>query len=193
MILLNKVPNILSQAGCLRYIGSRNVLIGGDGFAFNDLRVGGDGLALVQIYVKVLTFLTNYFLFRVKLDHHLGQEKRFRMSVSRLFTIVGDLNIKRNMTGLNVASREAMKSAQIIDCVSMSTLDDALNEVRKESAVLVIAAFTEFLLSGGDCGTIASSIDPILAELSTKIKGFCSFRPDLKVRFMSFIILTAFK
>ena len=115
------------------------------------------------------------------------------MSVSRLFTVIGDLNIKRNMTGLNVASREAMKSAQVIDCVSMATLDDALNNVRKESTVLVIAAFTEFILSGGDCGTIASSIDPILAELSTKIKGFCSFRPDLKVRFMSFIILTAFK
>ena len=112
------------------------------------------------------------------------------MSVSRLFTVVGDLNIKRNMTGLNVASRETMKSAQVIDCVSMATLDDALNDVRKESTVLVIAAFTEFLLSGGDCGTIASSIDPILAELSTKIKGFCAFRPNLKVRRITLSLIT---
>ena len=103
------------------------------------------------------------------------------MSVSRLFTVIGDLNVRRNMTGLNIASRETMKSAQVIDCVSMSTLDDALNGVRPESTVLVIAAITEFLLSGGDCGTIASSIDPILAELSTKINGFCAFKPTLQV------------
>ena len=34
-----------------------------------------------------------------------------KMSVSRLFTIIGDSNVRRNMTGLNVASREAMKKA----------------------------------------------------------------------------------
>lgn len=111
------------------------------------------------------------------------------MSASRLFTLIGDLNIKRNMTGLNIASREVMKSAQVLECVSMATLDDALNDVRNESTVLIIAAFTEFLLSGGDCGTVASSIDSILAQLATKIIGFCSFRPNLKVRCYGFIRL----
>ena len=103
------------------------------------------------------------------------------MSVSRLFTIIGDANVRRNMTGLNMASREVMKTAQIVDCDSMASLDSALTEVRQESTVLIIASITEFLISGGFCGTIWSSIDPTLASFATKINNFCNYRPTLQV------------
>ena len=104
------------------------------------------------------------------------------MSITRLFTVIGDANFRRNMTGLNTASRESMKMAQIIDCNHLNTLDNALNEVRAESSVLVIASMTEFIVSSGDCGTIFSSIDPVLTSVATKIGGFCAFRPSLQVR-----------
>ena len=58
----------------------------------------------------------------------------------RLFTIIGDANVWRNLTGLNIASRESMKSAQVLDCVSFSKLDVALNDVRAESNILFLAA-----------------------------------------------------
>ena len=103
------------------------------------------------------------------------------MSISRMFTIIGDQNVRRNMTALNIASRDVMKSAQVIDCVSLSNLDAALNEVKAESEVLILASITEFLLSGGDCGTIFSSIDPVLATFTSKMVGFCAYRPALKV------------
>ena len=115
------------------------------------------------------------FLFR---DFHHHSE----MSVSRLFTIIGDANVRRNMTGLNMASREVMKTAQIVDCDSMASLDSALTEVRQESTVLIIASITEFLVSGGFCGTICSSIDPTLASFATKINNFCNYRPTLQVK-----------
>lgn len=76
------------------------------------------------------------------------------MSVSRLFSFIGDANVKRKMTGLNIASREAIKSAQVLDCSLMSELDTALQAVRPESDVLILASMTEFLLAAGDCGTI---------------------------------------
>ena len=101
---------------------------------------------------------------------------------SRLFTIIGDANIRRNMTGLNVASREAMKSAQVIDCLSFNELDTALNSVRAESNVLILAAVTEFLIASGDCGTILSSVDPVLSALATKMISFSTFRSGLQVR-----------
>lgn len=103
------------------------------------------------------------------------------MSVSRLFSFIGDANVKRKMTGLNIASREAIKSAQVLDCSLMSELDTALQAVRPESDVLILASMTEFLLAAGDCGTIFSSIDPILASLVTKIVGFCAFKSTLQV------------
>ena len=104
------------------------------------------------------------------------------MSVSRLFSIIGDSNVRRNMTSLNIASREVMKRSQIIDCASLASLESSLREVNADAEVLIVAMITEALISGGDCGTIASSIDPILAAFTAKINAFCSFRPDLQVR-----------
>ena len=69
------------------------------------------------------------------------------MSISRLFTIIGDGNVRRNMTGLNVASRESMKSAQIIDYVGNTSIDVALQEVRPESTACIVAAITDLILS----------------------------------------------
>ena len=54
------------------------------------------------------------------------------MSASRMFSVIGDANITRNMTGLNMASREVMGNSQVLECVSMSTMDQALNDVRGE-------------------------------------------------------------
>ena len=103
------------------------------------------------------------------------------MSICRMFSIIGDQNVRRNMTALNIASRDVMKSAQVIDCVSLSNLDAALNEVKAETEVLIVASITEFLLAGGDCGTIFSSIDPVLGAFTSKMIGFCAYRPALKV------------
>ena len=103
------------------------------------------------------------------------------MSSARLISIIGDANVRRNMTGLNIASREAMKTAQVIDCVSMSTLDAALTDVRNESSVLILASLTEFILANGFCGTIQSTVDPVLSSFVTTICGFCAFKPHLQV------------
>ena len=111
------------------------------------------------------------------------------MSICRAFTIIGDQNVRRNMTALNIASRDVMKSAQVIDCMSLSDLDAALGEVKAETEVLIVATITEFLLSGGDCGTIYSSIDPILGTFTSKMVVFCAYRPALKV--ISFSYLTS--
>ena len=103
------------------------------------------------------------------------------MSVSRLFTIVGDANVRRNMTGLNIASRPSMKSAQIID-VAGASLEPSLAQVRNESNVCIIAAVTDFLIMGGDAGTVSASVDPMLTTLRDKIFGLCLSRPAMQVQ-----------
>ena len=45
---------------------------------------------------------------------------------SRIFSVIGDANVKRNMTSLNIASREVMKNAQVIDYLGVSPIDQAL-------------------------------------------------------------------
>ena len=100
---------------------------------------------------------------------------------ARLISIIGDANVRRNMTGLNVASREAMKNAQVIDFLGLCPIDQALQEIRAESTIVIIAALTEPLVANGDCGTIFASIDPILTSLHHSISTFCSAHPTLQV------------
>ena len=102
------------------------------------------------------------------------------MSISRVFSIIGDSNVRRNMTGLNIASREAMKNAEIIDYNPPASFDSALGSVRAESNICIIAAITELLLTGGDQGTVSASIDPILTMIRAKIYAFCATRPSLQ-------------
>ena len=101
--------------------------------------------------------------------------------MSRMFSIIGDGNVRRNMTGLNVASRECMKSAQVIDYVAPGSLDDAFKEIRPESTVCIFAALTDLLLTGGDSGTIFAAIDPILDSFRSKAFSLCTSRPNLEV------------
>ena len=111
------------------------------------------------------------------------------MSISRIFSIIGDQNVRWNMTGLNVASREIMKTAQVIDCSTLATLEAALNEVKAETEVLIVACVTEFILSSGDCGTIHSSIDPVLTTFASKMVAYCGYRPNLKAG-SQFVLMT---
>ena len=103
------------------------------------------------------------------------------MSVSRLFTIIGDGNVRRNMTGLNVASREAMKRAQVVDYLGVAPFETALQEVRPESTVCIIAAITDLLIASGFSGTITGTIDPAMTSFRDKIIQFCTSRPDVEV------------
>ena len=103
------------------------------------------------------------------------------MSICRLFTIIGDGNVRRNMTGLNIASREAMKKAQVIDYLGVAPFETALNEVRSESTVCIIAAITDLLLAPGFSGTITGTIDPTMTSFRDKLSQYCVARPDVQV------------
>ena len=85
------------------------------------------------------------------------------------------------MTGLNIASREVMKSAQVIDCTGANTLDQSLQQVRVETTHLIIAAITDHLLANGFCGTIYATVDPILTSVFKSISSYCVAHPILQV------------
>ena len=101
---------------------------------------------------------------------------------SGLYTIIGDANVRRNMTGLNVASREAMKSAQIVDFLGLTPIDQALLEVRPESSICIVSALTDPIVANGDCGTVFASVDPILTSLHASIAAYCSAHPQIQVQ-----------
>ena len=100
-----------------------------------------------------------------------------------MYSIIGDANVRRNMTGLNVASRESMKNAQIIDFLGTTPLDQALMEIRAESSICIISALTDSIVANGDCGTVYASVDPILTAYHSSIAAYCLAHPQLQVSY----------
>ena len=47
-----------------------------------------------------------------------------------MFSLIGDRNVLDHMTTFNIASRENMKSAQVIRCPILTELPKAFQEVR---------------------------------------------------------------
>ena len=125
------------------------------------------------------TWQLSYSFFNCRFNLFHGCLRVYDMA--RLVSIIGDGNVRRNMTGLNIASRETMKKAQVIDHVIPGSFDSAFREIRPESTVCIIAALTDLILSGGDGGTIYATIDPILASFRDKVFSLCTTRPDLEV------------
>ena len=95
--------------------------------------------------------------------------------------MIGDANIRRNMTGLNMASRDTMKSAQVLPCDGLSSLDPALTQIRPESGICIVACITEMLLSGDDTGTVASCIESVCTVVKGLVVALCTSRPGLQV------------
>ena len=104
---------------------------------------------------------------------------------ARLFSIIGDADIRRNMTGLNIGSREAMKTAQVIDFLGLNPLAQALQEVRPESSIIIFAGLTQPILMSGDCGTISASVDPSMSSISGTLSSFCVSHPDVQVHLIT--------
>ena len=106
------------------------------------------------------------------------------MPVAQLFAIIGDGNVRRNMTATNIASRPAMPTAKIIDCVSSSTFRQGLRDVPDNCTICVVQCLTAILAGTIDTGSIFSTVDPVLTEFGSVLREFCASRSNLLVTVM---------
>ena len=100
---------------------------------------------------------------------------------AQLYTVVGDTNVRRNMTTMNVASRVAMTNAKVIDCLTLSRFAETLNSVSADTTVCIVQCLTSFLVACQDTGSIFGTIDPALAEFAEVLRQYCASRPTLSV------------
>ena len=84
---------------------------------------------------------------------------------SRIFSVIGDSNIKRHMNPTNCRDRPLMCGAQVLPCGKAALLSEALRSVRKESNVVLLSCFTNFLTSSEAAGaSLSFRIEPVLHE-----------------------------
>ena len=98
-----------------------------------------------------------------------------------VYSLIGDSNIKRNMTTMNIASRASMKNCQVLDCPDLSNLEGSFASVRDESNVCIFSAISELLVNCKDRGTVQASMDFTLSSIKTKLSILCQARSNLQV------------
>ena len=103
------------------------------------------------------------------------------MPVGQVYTVIGDANIRRNATAMNLASREAMANAKFIDCKEFSKFAQSLRDVSSDTTVCLIQSVTSFLVATANVGTVFGTIDPVLTEFALQVRDFCSARPSIQV------------
>ena len=103
------------------------------------------------------------------------------MPVPQLFTVIGDANVRRNMTAMNVASRESMTTAKVIDCSELNDFAQALRQVSQDTTVCLVQCLTSFLVAANDAGTIFGTVDPVIGEFSTQLRGFSASRNNIQI------------
>ena len=101
------------------------------------------------------------------------------MSQLRSFTIVGDSNIKRNVTKTNTRACPQLSGAQVLSCQKIELLDEVLGRVRKESTICILSCITNFLTSSEEDSMVSKRIEPVLDEFLTIVTAACSSFPAM--------------
>lgn len=96
------------------------------------------------------------------------------MAQTRVFSLVGDSNVKRHMSPINRRDRPAMEDAQVIPCSKLSMFQQCLRSVRESSDVCIVSCVSNFLSdTDSSSSSMAQRLDPIYKEFFTKLVEAC--------------------
>ena len=101
------------------------------------------------------------------------------MAQSWVFSIIGDSNVKRNVTLTNKRACPLMSTCQFLTCHKVQLLEAALGQVRPESNACLLACVSNFLTDSDEDPVVSKRIEPVLDEFSSALRNFCSAHPDV--------------
>ena len=99
--------------------------------------------------------------------------------MERVFTIIGDSNVKRHLNPFNCRDRPRMLSAQFLPASKIEILSENLRSIREESNVCIISCVTNFLTSSEGSSTLALRLEPVLSEFFAKIRTTCGENSEM--------------
>ena len=105
------------------------------------------------------------------------------MSQQRCFSVIGDSNVRRNMTSLNRRASPLMEGCQIISCRKVSNLADSLRSIRATSNSCIISCITNFLtdLSSRSKANVQSRVEPVFEDVRAALSDYREANPDMLV------------
>ena len=101
--------------------------------------------------------------------------------MSRIFTILGDSNVKRNISKTNARACPQMSGSQFLACPRLQLLEDVLGTVRKESDICIISCVTNFLTSSEEDSMVSKRVEPVVEEFAGTLANFASKFPAISI------------
>ena len=86
------------------------------------------------------------------------------MSVARIFSLLGDSNIRDHVNKNSIRANAALKSAQVLSCGHKGIFRETLAKVRAETSVCIVACVTNFLSSCEGSQTVSLRTEAVLQD-----------------------------
>lgn len=103
------------------------------------------------------------------------------MSQDRVFTIIGDSNVRRFVTEVNKRACPDIGKAQILSCGKLSLLADSLLEVQPSSNVCILSCVSNFICDAPPGSASASvRVDSVISDFRKYVHVACSTNPSKK-------------
>ena len=100
------------------------------------------------------------------------------MSVARVFSLLGDSNVRNNVNKTSTSARASIKSAQVISCGHLENLVESLSQVRESSNVCILACVTNFLASCDGPSSVSQRIQSTLQDIRDAVAESCLANPS---------------
>ena len=82
--------------------------------------------------------------------------------MSRIFSVVGDSNIRNHVNKNSCRANPALKAAQTLSCGSLSIFTATLEKVRQESTACIVSCITNLLTDADGPPTLSLRVNPVL-------------------------------
>ena len=100
--------------------------------------------------------------------------------MARMFGLIGDSNVKRNMSPTSCRD-PLMLSSQVIQCGRIEVFKQSLKNIKSEVDVVIVSCFSNFLSSSEETSeSVGHRIDPVLDEAFRLIVDECVLHPGRK-------------
>ena len=100
------------------------------------------------------------------------------MSIVRVFSLLGDSNIRQHVTKTTCRANPAISSAQVISCGHVEIFVDSLLKIRQESTVCIVACVTNFIASCEGPTSVTQRVQPVLQDIRDALLESCLGHPD---------------
>ena len=100
------------------------------------------------------------------------------MSIVRVFSLLGDSNIRQHVNKNSIRANAALKSAQVLTCGHKEIFVESLSKVRAESNVCIISCLSNFIASSDGPSTVSLRINPVLQDVRAALDEACASNPE---------------